>query len=68
MSYYDHATSMALKLGIWSDDQSLRQPECRSWMLEKELAERRAEKQTDFESALKRMLVYFQLQSKTHQK
>jgi len=68
MSYYDHGTSMVLELGVWSDGQSLRQSECRSWMLEKEVAERRAEKQIGFESVFMRILVDFLSQRRTHQK
>ncbi len=59
MSYYDHGTSIVLKLGIWSDAQSIHQSDCRSWMLEKEHAERRVEKQTGFERLFKRVLIDF---------
>jgi len=65
MSYYDHGTSMVFRLGVWSDDQSIQQSGYRSWILEKELAEKRAEKQTGSESAISRILVYFQSRSRT---
>ena len=59
MSYYDHATSLVLKRGVWKSEQSLRQSECRTWVLEKEVAERSAEKSSGTRGGFTRSVVDF---------
>ena len=59
MTYYDHETNMALKLGIWSESQPSRKVERRSWVLEKEYAESVAEKPLSFCGIQRKKLISF---------
>lgn len=43
MTYYDHGSSMALRLGVWKNAQQAPVINEHSWVVEKEAKERRTE-------------------------